>query len=542
MPVRYDIAAQVPQAPSAGIDPLNMMAQLRAQEYQQAQLARMAQSMDVQDMQARLAAQRELRQAEAAQRQAGLYGTQQEELLQKMHNEKVNSYKGIFQNFVNDQKSLDNFVGLVKRDLPELAAAFEGKKYSDDWKLGLLNPEKAAELRKPEIVVIDGNPFFKTKEGLTPAPVIEPGTAAAPMAAAPMAEGMPGARQDMTTELIKQREGFTEKPKYDVNAYRAGYGSDTVTLPDGTVQKVTPGTRVSREDAERDLQRRLQTEFVPRAAAKVGEENWARLPENTRAALTSIAYNYGTIPSRLVPAVQSGNPEEIARAIEGLAGDNKGINASRRMQEADIARGAAVAPPVNALAGAAPVANAMAAPVPTAPARPMTVAEYKQKPLKESNSRFFNQLLQSYEEQEKAGVLPTTTEGGFKRAGKILETTTGELGRAVTRVVDPKAQELRDKTRGLIDQYIDRLRSSGSLTGGEANTVAELEAKKAMLGSGNMTIGAIRGIIKSLDENIGLGKLKVDGGSVTVNVPGMGAVPFPSREAAEAFKREAGLQ
>jgi GH24 family phage-related lysozyme (muramidase) len=431
---------------------------------------------------------------------------------------------------------------MMKRDFPQGVAAFEGKKYSDDWKMGLLNPEKAAELRKPEIVVIDGNPFFKTKEGLTPAPVIEPGVAAAPTAAAPMAEGMPGARQDMTTELIKQREGFIEKPKYDVIAYRAGYGSDTVTLPDGTVQKVTPGTRVSREDAERDLQRRLQTEFVPRAAAKVGEENWARLPENTRAALTSIAYNYGTIPSRLVPAVQSGNPEEIARAIEGLAGDNKGINASRRMQEADIARGAAVALPVNALAGVAPVANAMAAPVPTAPARPMTVAEYKQKPLKESNSRFFNQLLQSYEEQEKANVLPTTTEGGFKRAGKILETTTGELGRAVTRVVDPKAQELRDKTRGLIDQYIDRLRSSGSMTGGEANSVAELEAKKAMLGSGNMTIGAIRGIIKSLDENLGLGKLKIDSGAVTVNVPGMGAVPFPSREAAEAFKREAGLQ
>jgi hypothetical protein len=109
-------------------------------------------------------------------------------------------------------------------------------------------------------------------------------------------------------------------------------------------------------------------------------------------------------------------------------------------------------------------------------------------------------------------------------------------------VVDPKAQELRDKTRGLIDQYIDKLRSSGSMTGGEANTVAELEAKKAMLGSGNMTIGAIRGILKSLDENLGSGKLKVDGGAVTVNVPGMGVVPFPSREAAEAFKREAGLQ
>ena len=119
MPVRYDIAAQVPQAPSAGIDPLNMMTQLRQQEYQQAQLARMAQSMDVQDMQARIAAQREMRQAEAAERQAGLYSTQQQEILQKLQNEKVNVYRNMFQNFVNDQKSLDSFVDMMKRDFPQ---------------------------------------------------------------------------------------------------------------------------------------------------------------------------------------------------------------------------------------------------------------------------------------------------------------------------------------------------------------------------------------------------------------------------------------
>lgn len=210
--------------------------------------------------------------------------------------------------------------------------------------------------------------------------------------------------------------------------------------------------------------------------------------------------------------------------------------------------GPQIQPPINMMAGPAPVANAMAAPAPVAPAaaplpmQPITVAEYVKRPLKEANTKFFGQLLQSYEEQEKAGVLPSKTEGKLSRAGKVFETSTGELGRAVTRVVDPAAQELRDKTMGLIDQYIQRLRESGSMTGGEGNTVAELEAKKAMLGRGNMTIDAIRGIIKSLDENLGTGSLKVDSGSVTVNVPGVGAVPFPSKEAAEAFKREAGLQ
>ena len=547
MPVDYTIASRVPQIASSGIDPLNMMAQLRQQEYQQAQLARMAQSMDVQDMQARIAAERDLRQAQAAERQAGLYGKQTQEIEDKILANKLDIYKNMFQNFVNDQKSLDSYVSLMEKDFPQGVAAFKGKSYSNDWKQSLLKPEG-------DYMESGGQVFRKTPRGLVPATVAAP-------------EAIPGPRQDLATNITKGFEGFRSTPYFDVNADRVGYGSSTVTREDGTVEKVRKGMApITELDAERDLQRRIQTEFVPKAAAKVGEDVWSGLPENTRAALTSVAYNYGNIPSRIVPAVQSGNPEAIARAIEGLAEDNKGVNAGRRMQEANIARGTGmpgsqavpafaaggpptfmggpqIQPPINMMAGPASVANAMAAPAAApSPMQPMTVAEYAKRPLKEANTKFFGQLLQSYEEQEKAGVLPSKTEGKLSRAGKVFETSTGELGRAVTRVVDPAAQELRDKTIGLIDQYIQRLRESGSMTGGEGNTMAELEAKKAMLGRGNMTIDAIRSIVKSLDENLGTGSLKVDSGSVTVNVPGVGAVPFPSKEAAEAFKREAGLQ
>lgn len=132
---------------------------------------------------------------------------------------------------------------------------------------------------KQELKEVGGELYNVTPQGATAVPLL------------PAGRGQAGAfiGGDMTTNLIKEREGFIEKPKYDVNAYRAGYGSDTVTLPDGSVQKIEPGMRVSREDAERDLQRRINTEFVPKAAAKVGEENWSRLPENVRASLTSIA-------------------------------------------------------------------------------------------------------------------------------------------------------------------------------------------------------------------------------------------------------------
>ncbi len=490
MPVRYDIAAQVPQTPSAGIDPLNMMAQLRQQEYQQAQLARMAQSMDVQDMQARIAAQREMRQAEAAERQAQLFGKQSEEIEQKLQAEKINVYKNMFQNFVNDQKSLDSFVAMMEKDFPQGVAAFKGKPYSDDWKQSLIKPEG-------DYMEAGGEVYRKTARGLVPAPIIQPGAPPAPAA-----EAVPGPRQDITTELIKQREGFIEKPKYDVNAYRGGYGSDTVTLSDGTVQKVTPGTRISREDAERDLQRRIQTEFVPKAAAKVGEENWARLPENTRAALTSIAYNYGTIPSRLVPAVQSGNPETIARAIEGLAGDNKGVNAGRRMQEANIARGTAmpgsraapafaagglptfmggpdIQPPINMLAGAPPVANAMVAPPapvappPVAPMQPLTVGTKTMVKGQTDVERTLGRMESLYSELDKMAEIPSEKREPLENVGAYFRGTT--IGQEAEKARATPAQSRRNELKSLTRALLNDIKKSTGMSAQEINSNFELK-------------------------------------------------------------------
>jgi len=139
---------------------------------------------------------------------------------------------------------------------------------------------------------------------------------------------------DPTLGLIKSFEGFRETPYWDVNALRTGYGSDTVTLPDGTVQKVGEGTRVSQEDADRDLQRRVSTEFAPIAARAVGEDVFASLLPNQKAALTSITYNYGELPSSVAEAVRSGDPQAAAAAIAALGSHNNGINAGRRSKEA----------------------------------------------------------------------------------------------------------------------------------------------------------------------------------------------------------------
>ena len=134
-------------------------------------------------------------------------------------------------------------------------------------------------------------------------------------------------------DTIKQFEGFRSTPYWDVNAYRAGFGSDTVTLADGSVQKVVQGMTVSLADANRDLVRRVG-EFQQGVIADIGGERFDSFTTEQQAALTSIAYNYGSLPDRIVEAVRSGTAADIGNAIGGLAGDNNGINADRRRKEA----------------------------------------------------------------------------------------------------------------------------------------------------------------------------------------------------------------
>lgn len=134
--------------------------------------------------------------------------------------------------------------------------------------------------------------------------------------------------------MIKGYEGFQEKGKWDRNAYRAGYGSDTVTRANGMIEKVTAETSVTIEEATRDLSRRL-LEFQDGVQKAIGIETWKSLSEDQQAVLTSIAYNYGTLPERITKAIKTGGgPETVAKAIADLGVDNNGINAGRRKREA----------------------------------------------------------------------------------------------------------------------------------------------------------------------------------------------------------------
>lgn len=139
-----------------------------------------------------------------------------------------------------------------------------------------------------------------------------------------------------TRDLIMNKEGFRSSAYWDVNAYRVGYGSDTVTRPDGRVERVTASTSgITKDDALRDLDRRID-EFRKVIVEQIGAARFSSFSAQQQAALTSIAYNYGSLPSRILPAVRNGTQAEIGTAVRGLAGDNGGINAKRRNAEADL--------------------------------------------------------------------------------------------------------------------------------------------------------------------------------------------------------------
>lgn len=140
---------------------------------------------------------------------------------------------------------------------------------------------------------------------------------------------------EKSVQLLKGFESFRSTPYWDVNAYRVGYGSDTVTLDDGSIQKVVQGMTVTQEGALRDLVRRIG-EFQDTVKRQVGSDRFSAFSADQQAALTSIAYNYGSLPKRIIDAVKYGTNEEIAKAVRGLAGDNGGVNRNRRNAEADI--------------------------------------------------------------------------------------------------------------------------------------------------------------------------------------------------------------
>lgn len=125
-------------------------------------------------------------------------------------------------------------------------------------------------------------------------------------------------------EYIKQFEGYAPIAMWDVNAFRIGHGSDTITLDNGTFRKVVQGDTTTRANAQKDLARRIEAEFIPKVQKQIGTAAWNKLSENSRVALLSFTYNYGSITkSAIREAAIEGDENKLARVwITSTINDN----------------------------------------------------------------------------------------------------------------------------------------------------------------------------------------------------------------------------
>jgi len=149
-----------------------------------------------------------------------------------------------------------------------------------------------------------------------------------------------------TIDVLKKFEGFSSRAYWDVNAYRIGYGSDTITSPNGSFKKVKKGDQITKEQADLDLARRIP-EFEKVIIRQVGFDAWNKLPDQAKAGLISFAYNYGSIAKKsLREAIVRGNLNEIADTlVTSTLNDNAKLSQNvrealkaRRRYEAELIR------------------------------------------------------------------------------------------------------------------------------------------------------------------------------------------------------------
>jgi GH24 family phage-related lysozyme (muramidase) len=173
--------------------------------------------------------------------------------------------------------------------------------------------------------------------------------------------------KDQTLVIIRGSEGFTDKPTWDQNNYRIGFGSENVTYEDGSTEKLpnykeehdcnNPSKcthpsgknkygvkwkdfRITKEDAKRDFDRLIEKIFN-NIENKLGSDIYEKTPDCVLAILASLHYNGGHVPSLVLEATKTGDYCSVADNIERvlLTSKDGSIDLSpRRKKEAKWVR------------------------------------------------------------------------------------------------------------------------------------------------------------------------------------------------------------
>jgi GH24 family phage-related lysozyme (muramidase) len=126
---------------------------------------------------------------------------------------------------------------------------------------------------------------------------------------------------EMTKQLIRKFETFTDKSSGDEGTYRGGYGTSK-KLVDGELVDVTPETTWTKDEAEETLDYQLKNTFAPIIAGQLGSNNWEKLNDFQKTSILSLAYNAGSYfltakeyGKNIKNAIESGDMEAAAAYI-----------------------------------------------------------------------------------------------------------------------------------------------------------------------------------------------------------------------------------
>ena len=152
-------------------------------------------------------------------------------------------------------------------------------------------------------------------------------------------------KYDSVTDYLQEVEGFSAKSYYDENAYRYGYGTDTFITADGDSLAVTKRgkmSKISKEDAKKQLEMQIDKTFRKELRTKFGKDFYDELPKGVRIGLESLAYNAGSDLNdkngEIKKAILAKDFNKAADLIASqVPKDSKLFN--RRQQEAAFVRG-----------------------------------------------------------------------------------------------------------------------------------------------------------------------------------------------------------
>lgn len=139
---------------------------------------------------------------------------------------------------------------------------------------------------------------------------------------------------EITKQLLRKFETFSDKPSWDENAYRGGYGSGK-KLVDGKLENVTANTTWTKEEAEETMDYELKNTYGPLIAKQLGLSNWGKLNDKQKASLVSLGYNAGpyyltarTYGLNIKKSIEDGDMEAAASYIN--SGPTTGSGTGRK--------------------------------------------------------------------------------------------------------------------------------------------------------------------------------------------------------------------